>query len=75
MALRRGNPNWGRPVKLAPAVPTAFEVQVRKLGLTERTCATSKKLEQWCERNKNQCYIPEWLLKQWGMTVDANVSG
>jgi hypothetical protein len=76
MALRRGNPNWssGRLTPI-PLLPTAFEVQVHRLGLNEQTCATSEKLAQWCERNKNHCYIPEWLLKQWGMTVDANVSG
>jgi hypothetical protein len=26
-------------------------------------------------RNKDRCYIPEWLLKRWQITVDPNVSG
>jgi hypothetical protein len=72
---KRGNPNWGKPMEVAPAVPTAFEEQLEKLGLNEQTCATSEKLKQWCERNKDRCYIPESLLKRWGMSVDPNVSG
>ena len=56
-----------------PTMPTAFEQQVRKLGLNKQTCAASRELRQWCERNKDHCYIPEWLLEQWGMSVDPNV--
>src|ERR1700687_5429841 len=29
-------PNWGQPMEPSPAVPTAFEEQVRKLGLNEQ---------------------------------------
>jgi hypothetical protein len=43
--------------------------------LNEQTCATSDELRQWCHHNKDRCYIPEWLLKQWRITVDPNVSG
>jgi hypothetical protein len=53
-------------MEASPDVPTAFEKQVDKLALNEQTCATSEELRQWCERNKNRSYIPEWLLKQWG---------
>ena len=62
-------------MEAAPDVPTAFEEQVQKLGLNEQTCATSEKLRQWCQSNKDRCYIPEWLLKRWRITVDPNVSG
>jgi hypothetical protein len=64
-----------RPTQMQPRLPTAFEEQLRKLGLTEQTCVASEELRQWCERNKDRCYIPEWLLKQWRITVDPNVSG
>jgi hypothetical protein len=57
------------------AVPTAFDEQARKLGLNEQKCVASEELRHWCERNKDRCYIPEWLLKQWRITVDPNVSG
>jgi hypothetical protein len=72
---KRGNPNWGKPMEAAPDVPTAFEEQIRKFGLTEQNCATSEELRHWCERNKDRCYIPEWLLKRWQISVDPNVSG
>jgi hypothetical protein len=76
MARKRGNPNWGSGrLPRIPALPTAFEKQVQRLGLNEQTCATSEELERWCELNKNHCYIPESLLKQWGMFVDADVRG
>jgi hypothetical protein len=69
--------NWasGRPQENQPAVPTGFEEQVLKLGLNEQTCEASRELKQWCERNKDRCYIPEWLLKRWGMLVDSDLSG
>jgi hypothetical protein len=71
MARRRGNPNWGggRLAQMLPWIPTAFEEQVQKLGLNDQTCATSEELRQWCKRNKDRCYIPEWLLKRWGIPV------
>jgi len=72
---KRGNPNWGKPMNPCPAVPTAFEEQVRELGLNEETWATSENLRQWCERNKDRCYVPEWLLKRWQISVDPNING
>ena len=55
------------------ALATAFEEQVRKLGLDLRTCTKSKELRLWCERNKDRCFIPEWLLAQWNLSVDPDV--
>jgi hypothetical protein len=55
-------------------LPTAFEEQVQKLGLNERTCGASTQLREWCERNKEHCYIPEWLLKQWRISVEVHMS-
>ena len=56
-------------------VATAFEVQVHKLGLTQTTCVASEELRQWCERNKDHCYIPEWLLDAWDILVESDFSG
>jgi hypothetical protein len=52
----------GKPM-LAALIPTEFEEQIERLGLTYQTCAGSERLRQWCERNKKRCYVPEWLLK------------
>jgi len=70
---KRGNPRWwqGQPPQPIPAIATAFELQARRLGLTKEAYTASAQLRTWCERNKNHCYIPEWLLAEWGITVDA----
>ncbi len=44
-----------------------------RLGLTEQNYAMSQSLRNWRERNRDRCYVPEWLLKQCGMPVDPNV--
>ena len=69
---KRGNPNWGRPFSPLLALPTEFEMQLRQLQLTAGMYTSSAELRIWCERNRNRCYIPEWLLKEWGITVDLN---
>ena len=71
---RRKNPNWasgGRP-SVPPAQLTDFEQQVRRLGLTEATSMTSRELKDWCIQNRHRCYIPESLLKKWGLSVDPD---
>jgi len=72
---KRGNPNWGKPMRAVPAAAKEFEIQVRDLGLTQQTCAGSTLLRSWCEHNRNRCYIPEWLLDEWKIVVDAAYSG
>ena len=74
MIRKRGNPNWGRPFRFAPA-STEFETQVRQLRLTPEQYGVSTELRTWCEKNRNHCYIPEWLLEEWGFRVTANLSG
>jgi hypothetical protein len=71
MGRKRGNPNWGRPILFIPAAATEFEKQLRRLGLTRETCRGSTDLRKWCERNRNRCYIPEWLLDAWDIEVDS----
>ena len=68
---KRGNPNWGRPVPPAPALATEFELQARRLHLAPEKYASSRELRLWCEQNRNRVYIPEWLLEEWGIAVDA----
>lgn len=75
MTRIRGNPNWGKPVPIAHAAAPEFEIEMRRLGLTTQTCASSMELRRWCELNKNRCFIPEWLLKFWGIVVHSDLSG
>ena len=76
MTLRRGNPNWGKGyLSLGPNTPSEFENEMKRLRLTKETCAGSTELRIWCQKNKNRCYVPEWLLSLWDMDVDPNLGG
>ena len=72
---KRGNPNWGRPILSRPALATEFELQARRLHLAPGAYAASRELRVWCQQNRNRVYIPEWLLKEWGITVDDLFTG
>jgi hypothetical protein len=72
---RRGNPNWGGLMPVPAALPTEFELQARRLHLTPDMYAASRELRMWCLANRNRVYIPEALLKEWGITVDDPFSG
>jgi len=67
---KRGNPDWGKPLPSRPAVATEFVDVARRLGLTKETCSSSSQLRTWCQRNSSRCYMPEWLLKEWGIIPD-----
>jgi len=71
----RGNPNWGKFLRPLPVVLTEFEVQVEHLGLGREQYVSSAMLRSWCERNRNRCYVPEWLLDEWGIVVEGIFSG
>jgi hypothetical protein len=67
---RRGNPGWGKlPMVPPPDTPTEFDICIEQLGLCQEDYVASALLRTWCERHRNQCYIPEWLLKEWGIEV------
>ena len=72
--LKRGNPNWGRPIPPAPALATEFELRVRYLHLTPEMYTSSIELRTWCEHHRNRYYVPEWLLEEWNITVDPMLS-
>jgi hypothetical protein len=71
----RGNPYWGKFKPHSPALPTEFETQVKRLGLTTSEYVASAQLKRWCECNCNRVYVPEWLLKAWGLRVEDTLSG
>ena len=68
---RRGNPNSAKPLLPIPALLTEFEIEVACLRLKRPEYVTSMPLKRWCYRNRNRVYIPEWLLKEWGMKVET----
>jgi hypothetical protein len=76
MIRKRGNPGWGKgnSSKDRASGPTEFEMQAQSLGLTEESYEFSDQLRRWCEDNRHRCYLPEWLLKRWRMSVDPNAA-
>jgi hypothetical protein len=72
---KRGNPNWGHPIPPAPALATEFDLRVGQLRLSPEMYTSSLELRTWCEQNRNRCYVPEWLLAEWRITVEPYFSG
>jgi hypothetical protein len=74
MSRRSESSGWsgGLPPAVPPSMPTAFEIRAGELSLTALTYSESPELRRWCHVNRNKCYIPEWLLKEWGITVIAD---
>ena len=50
-------------------------MEVKRLGLTPAQFVDSRELQRWCEHNRNRVYIPEWLLKEWQISVEDNYNG
>jgi hypothetical protein len=75
MNRRHEGSNWGSgsPVLVPPAMPTAFETRATELSLTADTYFESLELRRWCQDNRNKSYIPEWLLKAWGISVNSDM--
>jgi hypothetical protein len=73
MAIRRGNPNWGKTESFAatPKLLTAFEQTVRDFNLQPEQYRQSEALREWAQRNCSCKYIPESLLKAWGICNKA----
>jgi hypothetical protein len=53
---------------------TEFDMQARHLQLAPEDYLYSTEPRRWCERNKDRCYIPEWLLAKWHIPVDPSLS-
>ena len=70
---RAGNPNWGKPEQPATPTLTEFEMKVAELSLTPDQYFRSGELRAWAAAHKNTRYVPEPLLKAWGLAPDFSV--
>jgi hypothetical protein len=66
MAHRRINTGFTHDIapKLRLPAASTFELEMRQLGLNTRTCLYSPQLREWCRRNKDHVYIPEWVAEE-----------
>ena len=57
--------------KQRPVLPTvtAFERMANKLKLKPNQYLDSERLREWVERHRHSKYVPESLLKAWGLRV------
>ncbi len=71
---RRGNPRWSESVanSLQPTV-SEFERVVERLRLEPQEYIGSQELRAWAEKNKDVRFVPERLLKAWGIPLRRNI--
>jgi hypothetical protein len=43
-------------------------------GIDSGLASITENMPIACEHNRDRCYVPEWMLKRWGMPVDPNVA-
>ena len=60
---------------ITPEGVSTFEHVVRHLHLSPSEYATSAKLKEWVRRNKDQKYVPLYLLELWRFDVDDKLFG
>jgi len=73
--MTKGNPKWGKPEMLTMATPalTEFERTIRRLNLKPDQYISSEELRDWAVRNSHSRYVPESLLRAWGIKVQVAV--
>jgi hypothetical protein len=64
----KGNPNWGKAGGDIPVSETSFDEMARRLKLSEKEYLSSIPLKEWARKHKDSKYIPQNLLKAWGIT-------
>jgi len=49
---------------------TSFEQVVKQLRLSPHEYVSSAALKEWVRANKDEKYVPSYLLKAWGFSED-----
>jgi hypothetical protein len=75
VAKKHGNPNCGEPEQPQALTPTAteFEQMAQKLNLEPNEYVKSVHLREWAQRNRYFKYVPEPLLRAWGLRVKVTL--
>ena len=71
---RWGNPHWGSGMS-EPFLPSVseFERTVERLQLQPHEYIGSDELREWVEVNKDSRFVPERLLKAWGLSLRCSI--
>jgi hypothetical protein len=73
MAHRCSNPNWGKSGPIEPATSSEFERVAGEFNLQPDEYIHSTRLREWAIRNKDSKYIPEPLLREWGLKIELTL--
>jgi hypothetical protein len=60
---------------VTPHGESSFEHVVRRLQLSPSQYVSSAELKEWVCKNKDQKYVPPYLLDLWGFDVDDELLG
>jgi len=69
---KRGNP-IGASHSARSRTPDGIRTAARHLHLTKRMYSSSLELQPGVKQNRNRLYVPEWLLEEWGITVNIKL--
>ena len=58
---------------ITPNGESTFEHVVRHLHLSPEEYASSHALKEWVRKNKDQRYVPTYLLALWGFEVEVKL--
>ena len=70
---RRGNPQWAQGMPTPLPTVSEFERIVERLRLKPHEYTDSQELRDWAEKNKDIRFVPERLLKAWGIPLRRNI--
>jgi len=71
--MAKGNPNWGKLELVGTATVTEFEKKACQLNLQPDQYVKSQDLRDWAYHNSHSKYVPESLLRAWGIKVQVAV--
>jgi hypothetical protein len=70
---RRANPRWSEGILVEFPIVSEFERTVARLRLKPDEYVDSQELRAWAERNKDARFVPERLLKAWGLSLRGSI--
>jgi hypothetical protein len=70
---RHGNPPWSEGIIVPVPTVSEFERTVARLKLKPDEYVDSCELREWAQANKDTRFVPERLLKAWGLSLRGSI--